>query len=1783
MDRRRTAAVLGILALSAFLMSLSIIARAQTGGLQSGEEAPQLEDGDGTLEPGEQATNAAGTAETQAVGLEGIEARVQEALGRCGESAGLTEAVGRAVTEAWQKSMAGMDGLSLSRVDTAPVADWAASTLKIDESIAGLKAGSGVSISGVQAGESAGGLQTGESSTLSAGRAEATRSLASFDTGGSKGSIEDVEALYSEIDAKDCESLKLLAAQLTKVKELQTTMDGMRQKCKEYQGRLASGACEAGECADLMKQCSDTSATESLAQEVDKLFAMINERQQAVEAAKSGIDTKFGKGTAQGNFWASCGDSPSPFCCGVQAASGCGCGDQGSCPLDAGPQLKAVADGVQCDDGSNYSIYVDGKPVELPASAAQIIGTEGNHTVELRCGDAKEPVKSFDICYCQGDGMQCSESACKDAWKDCVQEGYAEAALGAEAVVSVTNVGGDVYEIATASGSSYRMPGNGFRMAAVKLEAATPKETWAGIQNADRLKQPLETCSPLELAKGGEKGTVIAVAGTSAVAALPWQGVQLPSVGEAAEAAGAVAAGASRVISAVTSSASDAIGAVAASGAPMTFMAAANVVVAAGYLGRASSAVCPFVREDVASAVASAKVGACSLTGTAGESWLTASGIVEPISQEAQAVLSRAQAAESGTAQPGTPQAGNAGTAGTPEEPGKLPSNKEKPGTLILNGPDGKFKLETKNLAAVHCTPTWPENGVVQPKAYYEDTNRFTVHYYLNDGVPSHIGNDWTGDKIAIITPVDDIMDEVVNLNLADTYTFGPSKLSDRSVVLVQESAYKPGMTAGPARIKIIPDIDPVKNPTGMREAIRTELKGMGYTTAKGTPEYWNGVSADGRIYGDNVIGRSLENGKPATITEDVTDNSGFWSSESNRLAQETRKYVPGVHAKSCFGGMEDEGNICNSLLSGKSLDKSPQEAIDALTERYIEVSNSIDISVPSQRETFSQLSKRVEDITTRMENKFGVKPSAPLAEKLSGVASRLETISQEAFLLTETADKKAADVLKGMIKERDGAVITDNELEEMVRQAYRKAGVEDFQLPPNSESSPNTFNRFMLGTPDVTAGLNENRFNVLPASWFSPGQRGQKVGSIYSTGASAEIKTVADFTAKYGHPPVYLRVIDQTKSIYYDNFIDEWSTTYSRWGDACGRNIRNLVLDKIDDRFVEVRDMISQTGASLGNLGGYEQPLIGKVRQVTYIVDRQLTESFAEMGGLNALANDKPFWEALQSYVGRYPVGGETAETLKKFYGQKPLGPEIRKLLPYVLNVDESLATDPEALAVLKSVKECINVNIPEAVTEAQMIAKAASGKILPVGETLKALSGVEEWYGLLGKASSRLGEGAEVVKSSSLSGEQLVYKIDEATLDWVRQTRARLGIQPGEVPTKEIENALRPPSGTGAGSKMLSLFEQKGVANSNKRVVFFSEVLNQGEGECVERSILAQLFAQEGRESYLVQGEIIPPGDVSSFHTFNVIYKRGEPYLVDTANSNPGGAPFIVRVEGIASDGEVVLPEGQALGRIYYAFDKGQAPAILSSIPTIAPAVFALTGQLADVDTDLGTNNEDLAVWEAQTIKLKKETMGKVNQVNLIAAVSMGVSCLAGPEALTLATVLNFMKLPTDAVQLEALAQQWRDAKEALKETRSSRLDMLNSKLQMEERLASLEGGNWQLQASETKVEIEYQQIEIALQTTADNVDRLNALLADIGNVMTYFSESPQDLTVTRRPRPTTELMNVNIIEVTKMEGETKAELKRQNAIRSDLVKLEAGTKKQLDKLSASFEALPEGASGF
>lgn len=153
---------------------------------------------------------------------------------------------------------------------------------------------------------------------------------------------------------------------------------------------------------------------------------------------------------------------------------------------------------------------------------------------------------------------------------------------------------------------------------------------------------------------------------------------------------------------------------------------------------------------------------------------------------------------------------------------------------------------------AVHATNFMPQNGVMTPgvihylnpgskeeKEYCRSSYRQTLHWSLNQIAPRHEGGSWNHKKIAILTPLATLSDQLVNIAPLDTFVLGKVTLDHRFTVLAEQDV---DTTSLPVEVSVI-KFDPKTQ--SLVELVSQEVQKLGgaiFTAKENEPDIMSPV-----------------------------------------------------------------------------------------------------------------------------------------------------------------------------------------------------------------------------------------------------------------------------------------------------------------------------------------------------------------------------------------------------------------------------------------------------------------------------------------------------------------------------------------------------------------------------------------------------------------------------------------------------------------------------------------------------------------------------------------------------------------------------------------------------------------------------------------------------------------------------------------------------------------------------------------------------------------------------
>jgi len=321
-------------------------------------------------------------------------------------------------------------------------------------------------------------------------------------------------------------------------------------------------------------------------------------------------------------------------------------------------------------------------------------------------------------------------------------------------------------------------------------------------------------------------------------------------------------------------------------------------------------------------------------------------------------------------------------------------------------------ELELDQLVAVRLTNQFPENGVVRTSGTRTEATeigemplqlRETIHFSLNGPVTKHDDGDWTKTyilviaiydrKFAIIVPLADIMDEVINLQGEDTWVFGNLELPSSAVVLGDRESLQ-GKNPGNARTKI--------TDTGeqLHEAAQNEIREQGYTVAEIGGLGWTSVESVNPNEARWNTPISVDGYDLLRVDSIYGDQERWWRFQFTALAE--RLGVENEnHDETAFRTLEEQTRSVMLILFGESSDLPPQSQIDNLARTRIEIYGLVDPSIPSQREALQRIEEITDSLISQMEEKFGITLNPSLRTELDRISEEVSNMPQGETFLT--------------------------------------------------------------------------------------------------------------------------------------------------------------------------------------------------------------------------------------------------------------------------------------------------------------------------------------------------------------------------------------------------------------------------------------------------------------------------------------------------------------------------------------------------------------------------------------------------------------------------------------------------------------------------------------------------------------------------------------------------------------------------------------------------------------
>ncbi|NCN40506.1 hypothetical protein GW916_04585 [bacterium] len=153
-----------------------------------------------------------------------------------------------------------------------------------------------------------------------------------------------------------------------------------------------------------------------------------------------------------------------------------------------------------------------------------------------------------------------------------------------------------------------------------------------------------------------------------------------------------------------------------------------------------------------------------------------------------------------------------------------------------------------KKIYAVHATRTLPEKGLIRIGNPYPSF-RPAIHWNLGELVRPHSNGTWESEPYAILAPLEDLKNQIMNLFPRDTMTFGDFKLTSTATFVLPY-----GVSFNSNQVFKIFRYDPKKS--SLREAVQRALKQKGAwnidTTQGGmfdAPAYLHGKNMSSKAF----------------------------------------------------------------------------------------------------------------------------------------------------------------------------------------------------------------------------------------------------------------------------------------------------------------------------------------------------------------------------------------------------------------------------------------------------------------------------------------------------------------------------------------------------------------------------------------------------------------------------------------------------------------------------------------------------------------------------------------------------------------------------------------------------------------------------------------------------------------------------------------------------------------------------------------------------------------------
>lgn len=233
--------------------------------------------------------------------------------------------------------------------------------------------------------------------------------------------------------------------------------------------------------------------------------------------------------------------------------------------------------------------------------------------------------------------------------------------------------------------------------------------------------------------------------------------------------------------------------------------------------------------------------------------------------------------------------------------------------------------LAPQDLVAVHLTDTFPENGVIRPKAAFEpDTLRFTRHDTINAlAEPINITrHNWETRRFAILIPFHRMAGRVVQFHPNDTFVLDEQELPLGTVITKNHS--DKGVTGHPGKAKIV-ELDysiPGTRLNGFHRAVYQQMIDMGYFPQRAASYGWDGWGGD--LSNSNSVIREFCN--KYNIPLGTGRHESHWTGELEDLAYAVDYWKEIGDSKAFLRGVDQAGRF---LAMGEIPNKYKQALVE--------------------------------------------------------------------------------------------------------------------------------------------------------------------------------------------------------------------------------------------------------------------------------------------------------------------------------------------------------------------------------------------------------------------------------------------------------------------------------------------------------------------------------------------------------------------------------------------------------------------------------------------------------------------------------------------------------------------------------------------------------------------------------------------------------------------------------------------------------------------------------------